>query len=113
MESREEGAMHLADTRFALECANAEVERLEGELERAAQEVAYLRGVVCQLHPLARRYADGRESYVTSALNALTRELLGRGVALDTPDGTPWARDRGGRGFDGLSEGEAALGMER
>lgn len=71
---------------------------------------ALLRKIVRDLHFLARRYADGRSSYVTRAFNEHTRLLLALGVELDLADGTPWARDRQGRAYDGLTDEEAAMG---
>lgn len=65
------------------------------------------------LHWMARRYADGRQSYATSLFNEITRRLLADKIKLGGAiDGTPWARDAGGRKFDGLTEKEAAMGRE-
>src|SRR5574343_663862 len=64
------------------------------------------------LHWMARRYADGRQTAATSMFNELTRRLLAQGAELGKVDGTPWARDGGGRKFDGLTTEEAALGRE-
>lgn len=70
-----------------------------------------LKSIASALHWMARRYADGRQSYVTSMFNELTRALLRRGVELNrTGDGTIWARDAMGRAYDGLTESEAAEG---
>lgn len=68
--------------------------------------------VVVELHSIARRYADGRRSYITSMFNSHTRFLLDLGFPLLKPDGTLWARDTMGRIYDGLSEEEAQLGRE-
>ena len=62
------------------------------------------------LHICARRYADGRMSYMPSLLNMITKRLLDRGIKLNDADGTLWARDGMGRRFDGLTEVEAAQG---
>jgi len=53
---------------------------------------------------LARRYCDGRQTYIVSQFNQETRELLELGIELDTVDGIVWARDGGGRSYDGLSD---------
>lgn len=63
------------------------------------------------LHWMARRYADGRETYATSAFNDITKRLLAKGVKLNpTGDKTIWARDAGGRSYDGLTEAQATPG---
>lgn len=62
------------------------------------------------LQPLARRYADGRRTYVTGELNDLTRHLMRHGVSFPTPDGTPWARDGMGHRYCNLTPEEFALG---
>ncbi len=65
------------------------------------------------LHWMARRYADGRQSYATSMFNDHTRKLLSMGIELNpTGDGTIWARDSMGRNYDHLTDEEAALGDE-
>mgnify|MGYP001603791364 CR=1 FL=1 len=69
-----------------------------------------LERAVKELHWMARRYADGRKTYVTSSLNYLTRDLLAAGVEFEQPDGAPWARDGNGRAYDRLTDEEAALG---
>lgn len=53
---------------------------------------------------LARRYCDGRQTYIASQFNQETKELLQMGIDLDTIDGIVWARDGGGRAYDGLSD---------
>jgi hypothetical protein len=67
---------------------------------------------VVQLHWMARRYADGRQSSACHSHNDVTRRLLALGVPVGKIDQTPWARDAGGRRYDGLSDEEAALGRE-
>lgn len=70
-----------------------------------------LKKIAGELHWMARRYADGRQSYVTHQFNEMTRMLQSIGVELnETSDQTVWARDAMGRQFDGLSEKEAARG---
>lgn len=72
-----------------------------------------LREIARNLHWMARRYCDGRGSYATGMFNDLTRELLAMGIELNpTGDGTIWARDDRGRGFDGLTDAEAAMGRK-
>lgn len=44
-------------------------------------------------HVFARRYCDGRMSYAPSMFNRMVERLKDAGVKLETPDGTPWARD--------------------
>ncbi len=70
-----------------------------------------LKVIARDLHWMARRYADGRQSYATSLHNDNTRALLAMGVALNaTGDGTLWARDSAGRAYDELTDEEAAQG---
>lgn len=50
------------------------------------------------LHWMARRYADGRQSYAVGMHNDHTRSLLGLGARLNpTGDGTLWAADGSGQ----------------
>lgn len=52
----------------------------------------------CELHWMARRYADGRQSYAVGMHNDHTRTLLALGAPLNpTGDGTLWAADGSGR----------------
>jgi len=72
---------------------------------------ATLRAIVVDLQFWARRYADGRMTYVTGEVNQHTRTLLAMGIELigDPADGgTVWSRDGMGRDFDGLTDVEAA-----
>ncbi len=70
-----------------------------------------LHNIIRDLHWMARRYADGRQSTCTSTFNDITRKLLEWEVPLNkTGDGTLWARDGGGRCYDNLSEAEAKEG---
>ena len=58
--------------------------------------------IVQDLHWMARRYANGRMSYVTSMFNEHTQTLLNLGVELNPAnDGTIWARDGMGHRFEG------------
>jgi hypothetical protein len=59
--------------------------------------------IVRNFHWMARRYADGRMSYVTGLFNDHVRALQQMGVELNpTGDETVWAKDGMGRAFDGL-----------
>lgn len=70
-----------------------------------------LKEIAVNLHWAARRYADGRSSYVASMINESVRSLLTLGVKLHAgSDSTIWARDGFGRRYDGLSEAEATPG---
>lgn len=74
-------------------------------------DVEKLRQIAADLHWMARRYADGRQTYATGMFNDATRELLRMGVHLSPgADGTIWARDAGGRAYDHLTPEEAAMG---
>jgi hypothetical protein len=65
------------------------------------------------LHWMARRYADGRQSYATGLFNGITRRLIKLGVKLNpTSHETFWARDAMGRPFDRLSDEEASMGQQ-
>ena len=64
--------------------------------------------IVKDFHWMARRYADQRSSYAVGLFNGHTRWLLSQGIKLNsTGDETIWARDKGGRSCDGLSDQEA------
>lgn len=77
---------------------------------RFQERIRILEDCAKTLHWMARRYADGRQSYATGLFNDTTRTLLSLGVELNpTGDHTFWARDLDGRGCDGLSEEEAAM----
>ena len=65
-----------------------------------------LREIVTELHFWARRYADGRATYVTPDFNNMTRELLATDFQLREDGGTIWAKDQHGRKFDGLTDEE-------
>jgi hypothetical protein len=70
-----------------------------------------LKQIAAELHWMARRYADGRQSYVTYEFNKITRLLQAMGIELkQTGDDSIWARDAMGRQYDGLTEKEAAAG---
>ena len=57
--------------------------------------------IVRDFHWMARRYADGRMSYVTGMFNEHVRALQQMGIELNpTGDDTIWAHDRMGRAFD-------------
>lgn len=73
--------------------------------------IAALERIVIDFHWVARRYCDGRTSYVTGLFNDHTRTLLAMGLELNpTADGTIWAHDSMGGAFDGLTPEEAAMG---
>ena len=77
-------------------------------------ENAALRKIATDFHWMARRYADGRSSYVTRMFNENTRAMLRMEVEVNsTADEIIWARDAMGRGFDGLSDEEATPGTPK
>lgn len=103
------------ETDEEIEAALAEMERChcggDAEIARLTRELEALRRIAVDFHWMARRYADGRSSYVTGLFNDYTRALLAMGVELNpTGDGTIWARDAMGRAYDGLTDEEAAQG---
>ena len=62
------------------------------------KDVEWLKMAVIDLHWMARRYADGRQSYVPSLFNDITRKLLSLGIKLEDVDyETIWAREADGR----------------
>lgn len=66
---------------------------------------------ICQdLHWMARRYADGRNTYATGLVNYAVRSLLNMGIKLNDTDDIIWARDGGGRRYDGLTDEQATPG---
>ena len=69
-----------------------------------------LRKAVVELAFWARRYCDGRQTYAVRSYNELIESLLEIGIDFDTTDGIIWARDGGGRDFDGLTEDQAKPG---
>lgn len=86
-------------------------DRVRSEIALLIRECEALRRIAADFHWMARRYADGRSSYVTGLFNDHTRALLAMGVELNpTGDGTIWARDAMGRAYDGLTDDEAAQG---
>ena len=77
----------------------------------AKQENSILRKICADLHPMARRYANGRMTYATSMFNEHVRTLLSLGIKLNpTADGIIWATDGNGRRFDGLTHAQATPG---
>ncbi len=71
------------------------------ELTRLRSENEQLRRVTVDLHWMARRYADGRQSYAPSLFNDHVRTLLALGVPLNaTGDQTIWAADGNPRCMD-------------
>lgn len=69
-----------------------------------------LKEIIRDLHVPARRYSDGRSTYITSTLNRHVRYLLSIGMQLNWCDGTLFARDGMGRMYDGLTDDEAKQG---
>jgi hypothetical protein len=70
-----------------------------------AAENEELREMMRTLQIFAKRYADGRSTYAATQVNEITRRLLEMGVVLNSGgEGTVWAKDGGGRGFDGLDD---------
>ena len=95
------------------EYLTAVIEQRNAMLTAVQAENARLRAIAVHLHWMARRYADGRQSYATSLHNENTRALLEMGVPLNaTGDRTLWARDSAGRAYDGLTEEEAVQGRK-
>lgn len=78
---------------------------------RAENEL--LRQIAANLHFHARRYADGRQTWVPREVNEHARALVRMGVGLQGDPaygGTVWARNPLGREYDGLTDDEAAVG---
>jgi hypothetical protein len=87
------------------------IEQYQSFFEQSLQNET-LKNICKDLHWMARRYADGRQSYATSLFNQHTQSLLDLGMELGpNSDGTIWARDAMGRKYDGLSEEQAASGQ--
>jgi hypothetical protein len=79
---------------------------------RASPAIAGLEHVIINLHWMARRYADGRQTYAPGLFNDCTRSLLQMGIELKGgADGTIWARNSLGRQYDDLTDEEAAQGI--
>lgn len=80
---------------------------MKDELVRLRRENQTLRLIARDLHWMARRYVDGRRSYAVGMFNDYTRTLLSLGVELNpTADGTIWAQDDLGPGFQSMSLAE-------
>lgn len=91
-------------THYACDCLLKEIAGFDSYKRSVSQ-------MLVDLHWMARRYADGRQSYATGMFNQITRSLIAMGLKLNaTGDGTVWARDGAGRGCDGLTDEEASLG---
>jgi hypothetical protein len=74
-------------------------------------KLSRLTAIVIDFHWMARRYANGRNSYVTKLFNDYTKELLKMGFTLNsTVDKTIFAKDSMGRNYDGLTDREATDG---
>lgn len=82
----------------------------QADLQAWRNRAEALEAIVRDFHWLARRYVDGRCSYVTGMFNDRTRSLLVWGVELHQPDETPWARDGQGPAYCGLTAEDFALG---
>ena len=66
--------------------------------------------IIQDFHWMARRYVDGRMSYVTSLFNRHVSTLRHMDIYLDPYiDGSIWARDGMGRAYDGLTDEEAEI----
>lgn len=60
---------------------------------------------------MARRYADGRSTYAPGIVNDATRWMLANELHVNPgAEGIIWARDGGGRKFDGLTDAQATEG---
>lgn len=93
-------------THYACDCLLKELSAFDAYKDK-------VEGMLIDLHWMARRYADNRQSYATSLFNGITRQLVVMGLNLNaTGDGTIWARDMAGRAYDGLTDEEAAMGKE-
>lgn len=81
---------------------------MDNTFNQLQAENQQLREIVRDFHWQARRYCDGRMTYVTSLFNEHTRSLLALGVDLNDDNGQVFARDGMGRSYDGLTDEEAA-----
>tara|TARA_Y100000310_G_C20249089_1_gene608239 strand:+ start:188 stop:442 length:255 start_codon:yes stop_codon:yes gene_type:complete len=65
--------------------------------------------ILLDLQWMARRYADGRSSYVTSLYNDHIQYLLEQEIDLASHSHeTLWAKDGMGRLYDGLTDEQAS-----
>lgn len=85
---------------------------MRNKIAELEMQLEALKRHATNLHWMARRYADGRMSYVTGLFNDITRYLLVIGCELKPDDGTIWARDGHGRAFDGLTDEETNMGTQ-
>lgn len=74
------------------------------------KELDLMTKMTVDLQWMARRYADGRSTYVTSWFNQITQYLNKKHLYLNPCDGIIWARDGMGRHYDHLTEAQATTG---
>lgn len=76
------------------------------------KQIARLKKIAVEFQWMARRYADGRKTSVALTCNECTRDMIAMGIQpkCSSLDEIIWARDGGGRAFDGLTEEEATPG---
>lgn len=75
------------------------------------QENETLRRIISEIWWMARRYADGRQSYAASMFNDNIKLAKSLGVVLRESDGTIFARDGMGYRYSGITEEEHNLGI--
>ena len=75
----------------------------KGELQDRIQA---LERIVTDIHWMAKRYADGRNTYAPSMFNRAMRIALRLGITLqpDPIDGHLFARDRMGDGYSEITD---------
>lgn len=83
----------------------AQLESAKAEAKELRAKVATLTAAVIDLQWMARRYADGRSTYVPSTFNEHVRNCVAAGIGFKGP---LFARDGMGRQYDGLTDEEAA-----
>ena len=76
------------------------------------KQIARLKKIAVELQWMARRYADERRTSAVLTFNECTRDMIAMGIQpkCSSLDEIIWARDGGGRAFDGLTEDEATPG---
>lgn len=89
-----------------VEFTDWDIEGLVLRIDADTRRLRALERIVADTLWMARRYADGRQSYATGMYNDAARLALSIDVLGTPPDGTWWAEDAGGREFSRLSEEE-------
>ena len=103
----ERGSIHKDLARLVEVIETEARTRQRYDIQTLKVENEELKRFCVDLQWMAKRYAEGRQTYAPSTVNNITRRLIEMGLPLNPcGEGTVWARDGGGRSFSSLSEEE-------